>query len=51
MKDLTDNDPKRTMWKYMSPIAIFASKHVETSEPKLRPVAIQMDDQQGKILF
>ena len=48
MNDITDNDPDRTMWQYMSPIAIFASKTVKNSEGRqLMPVAIQMDDKQG----
>ncbi|XP_066016500.1 polyunsaturated fatty acid 5-lipoxygenase-like [Pocillopora verrucosa] len=42
--DITDNDPKRTMWDTLSPIALFASKqHFQTKTNDLVPVAIQMD--------
>lgn len=42
--DLTDNDPNRTMWDTLSPIALFASKqHFLTKTNDLVPVAIQMD--------
>ena len=51
MNDRSDDDPERTMWQYMSPIAIFASKTVKNSEGRqLMPVAIQMDDNRGKKL-
>ncbi|KAK3750755.1 hypothetical protein QZH41_009316, partial [Actinostola sp. cb2023] len=42
MKDITDDDPTRTMWEFKSPIAIFASKRVD-NVARLTPVAIQMD--------
>lgn len=42
--DLTDNDPNRTMWDTLSPIALFASKQdFLTKSNDLVPVAIQMD--------
>ncbi|XP_066016448.1 polyunsaturated fatty acid 5-lipoxygenase isoform X2 [Pocillopora verrucosa] len=42
--DLTDNDPNRTMWDTLSPIALFASKQdFLTKTNDLVPVAIQMD--------
>ena len=50
MADRTDKDPARTMWQYMTPIAIFASKSVGNSA-ELAPVAIQMDDKPGKNLL
>ncbi|XP_078378230.1 polyunsaturated fatty acid 5-lipoxygenase-like isoform X2 [Oculina patagonica] len=40
--DLTDDDPGRTMWDFLSPIALFASAQVGESN-ELVPVAIQMD--------
>ncbi|KAL9957186.1 hypothetical protein ACROYT_G038793 [Oculina patagonica] len=44
--DLTDRDPKRTMWNFLSPIALFASAKVGRSN-ELVPVAIQMDYRPG----
>ena len=40
--DLTDGDPRRTMWDFLSPIALFASAKVGRYN-ELVPVAIQMD--------
>ena len=40
--DLTDRDPRRTMWNFLSPIALFASANVP-GRNELVPVAIQMD--------
>ena len=48
--DLTDNDPNRTMWDTLSPIALFASKqHFLTKTNDLVPVAIQMDYTPGSV--
>ena len=41
--DLTDKDPRREMWNFFSPIALFASKPVSQGKNELVPVAIQMD--------
>ncbi|KAJ7384832.1 hypothetical protein OS493_019509 [Desmophyllum pertusum] len=41
-EDLTDNDTRRTMWNFLSPIALFASA-VDGQYNELVPVAIQMD--------
>ena len=42
--DLTDRDPRRTMWNFLSPIALFASANVPSEHRnELVPVAIQMD--------
>ncbi|XP_068762357.1 uncharacterized protein [Montipora capricornis] len=42
--DLTDRDPRRTMWNFLSPIALFASAKVTGEDlNELVPVAIQMD--------
>ena len=41
--DLTDKDPRREMWNFFSPIALFASKPISKSKSELLPVAIQMD--------
>ena len=42
--DLTDSDPRRTMWDTLSPIALFVSApDFITKQNKLAPVAIQMD--------
>ena len=47
-KDLTDSDPKRTMWKTLSPIALFVSTpDFVTEQNNLVPVAIQMDHTPG----
>ncbi|KAL9957185.1 hypothetical protein ACROYT_G038792 [Oculina patagonica] len=40
--DFTDRDPRRTMWNFLSPIALFASAKVGRYN-ELVPVAIQMD--------
>jgi hypothetical protein len=45
MKDKGDSDPRRKMWKYMSPIALFASV---PGKARLLPIAIQMDYKPGK---
>nr|BAK20442.1 lipoxygenase [Actineria villosa] len=42
LPDLTDDDPRRQMWKQPAPVAIFASKLSGTTR-ELVPVAIQMD--------
>ena len=43
-KDITDNDPRRTMWNTYSPIALFVSaQDFLTKRNDLVPVAIQMD--------
>ena len=44
--DLTDRDPRRTMWDFLSPIALFASAEVGHYN-ELVPVAIQMDYRPG----
>lgn len=44
--DLTDQDPQRTMWDFLSPIALFASAKVGQHN-ELVPVAIQMDYKPG----
>ena len=44
--DLTDQDPRRTMWDFLSPIALFASAKVGQHN-ELVPVAIQMDYKPG----
>lgn len=41
--DLTERDQRRTMWNFLSPIALFASKTVRGKKNELVPVAIQMD--------
>ena len=41
--DLTDKDPRREMWNFFSPIALFASKPIRQGKNELVPVAIQMD--------
>ena len=41
--DLTDKDPRREMWNFFSPIALFASKPISQGKNELVPVAIQMD--------
>ena len=41
--DLTDKDPRREMWNFFSPIALFASKPISKRKSELLPVAIQMD--------
>ena len=49
-RDLTDQDPRRQMWKTYSPIALFASAPESTTERNhLVPVAIQMDFTPGLI--
>ena len=48
--DLTDRDPGRTMWDFLSPIALFASKSVGGKGNELVPVAIQMDYKPGLVL-
>ena len=46
--DLTDTDPRRTMWNFLSPIALFASAKVaRKGHNELVPVAIQMDSKPG----
>ena len=48
--DLTDYDPRRTVWNFLSPIALFASKVVgDQYRNELVPVAIQMDYKPGKV--
>ena len=44
--DITDRDPRRTMWDFLSPIALFASAKVGRQN-ELVPVAIQMNYQPG----
>ncbi|XP_031574298.1 uncharacterized protein LOC116308077 [Actinia tenebrosa] len=55
MPDLTDNDPQRRMWKYKSPIALFVmvpgKGNVMTEQPRLMPVAIQMDSKPVSQVF
>lgn len=41
--DLTERDPQREMWNFLSPIAFFASKTVRGKRNEFVPVAIQMD--------
>lgn len=41
--DLTDHNPERKMWNFLSPIALFVSKKVGWRFNELVPVAIQMD--------
>ena len=48
--DLTDRDPRRKMWNFLSPIALFASKGNKNGKNELVPVAIQMDYKPGKML-
>ena len=45
-EDLTDNDTRRTMWNFLSPIALFASAE-DGQYNELVPVAIQMDFKPG----
>ena len=48
--DLTDRDPRRTMWNFLSPIALFASAKVTGEDfNELVPVAIQMDYKPGQL--
>ncbi|XP_031570628.1 arachidonate 5-lipoxygenase-like [Actinia tenebrosa] len=53
MADEVDKDPKRRMWKFMSPIALFASvpSKDSSSEARLLPVAIQMDHEQSSPVY
>ena len=39
--DIMESDPRRTMWRTLSPIALFVS--VPNEPVELKPVAIQMD--------
>ena len=49
-KDITDDDPRRTMWNTYSPIALFVSaQDFLTKRNKLVPVAIQMDYTPGSV--
>ena len=49
-EDITDNDPRRTMWDTYSPIALFVSKHdFVTKRNDLVPAAIQMDYTPGAV--
>ena len=48
--DLTDRDPRRKMWNFLSPIALFAAKGNKYGKNELVPVAIQMDYEPGKML-
>ena len=48
--DLTDRDPRRKMWNFLSPIALFASASVGGYQNELVPVAIQMDYTPGSVL-
>lgn len=45
-QDKTDHDPRRSMWDFLSPIAVFASAKIGRSN-ELVPVAIQMDYKPG----
>ena len=48
--DLTDSDPRRTMWNTYSPIALFVSApEFTTGRNHLVPVAIQMDFKPGLV--
>ena len=50
--DLTDNDPRRTMWDTLSPVALFVSApDFVTDRNDLVAVAIQMDHTKGTTLF
>ena len=50
--DLTDSDPRRTMWNFLSPIALFASaKAAGGKSNELVPVAIQMDYKPGLVIL
>lgn len=50
--DLTDTDPRRTMWNFLSPIALFASAKVAgKGQNELVPVAIQMDSKPGSKVY
>ena len=46
--DLTDRNPERKMWNFLSPIALFVSRKVGRRN-QLVPVAIQMDYTPGKM--
>ena len=46
-KDITDDDPNRTMWDTLSPIALFVSAGNSVND--LVPVAIQMDYTPGSV--
>jgi hypothetical protein len=49
MPDISDSDPHRKMWKHKSPIALFVSVRKNFySEPRLMPIAIQMDSEPGE---
>ena len=49
-EDITDNDPRRTMWDTLSPIALFVSaEDFLTKLNDLVPVAIQMDYTPGSV--
>ncbi|XP_078349100.1 polyunsaturated fatty acid 5-lipoxygenase-like isoform X3 [Oculina patagonica] len=48
--DLTDRDPGRTMWNFLSPIALFASTKVGEYNI-LVPVAIQMDYTPDSVVY
>ena len=45
--DITDGDPRLTMWNFLSPIALFASAKVG-GRNELVPVAIQMNYKPSK---
>lgn len=47
-QDKTDRDPRRAMWDFFSPIAVFASAKRGRSN-ELVPVAIQMDYKPGRL--
>ncbi|CAH3169166.1 unnamed protein product, partial [Porites evermanni] len=50
--DLTDSDPRRTMWDTLSPISLFVSApDFLTKQNKLVPVAIQMDYTPDSVVF
>ena len=50
--DLTEKETGRTMWKTLSPIALFVSvPNVVTDRNDLVAVAIQMDHKKGTTLF
>ncbi|XP_078383880.1 polyunsaturated fatty acid 5-lipoxygenase-like isoform X2 [Oculina patagonica] len=49
-KDKTDSDPRRVMWEFLSPIALFASVN-GGQHNELVPIAIQMDYKPGSAVY
>ena len=46
LPDITDQDARRKMWDWMSPIALFYTD--KQSPAGIKPLAIQMDYKPGK---